>query len=264
MSFLATHRANIKDRQGIQYSEMRPGYIVAFRYVDKSGRQELELVLVTNVYPLRGGRKTRKMHGLLLKNMPIPIFNRLVNRFYNEFRFRSVDYLVDTNYIEKSLQILNLVFEGGEDGDKTYYRHLKRFDRYDLYRTYRLDKMTGIKKITYDFSKFDIQKKLIDLEIKKLPKEEPTEEEPIIEETMDERGVITKEEIDPITLEKTTIQKFNVSERMKKDAKYRKLRGEQIKIAVKQLEKVVAKLKNEKIKFNLQLRESNLDTGVYG
>jgi hypothetical protein len=264
MSFLATHRANIKDRQGIQYSEMRPGYIVAFRYVDKSGRQELELVLVTNIYPLRGGRKTRKMHGLLLKNMPIPIFNRLVNRFYNEFRFRSVDYLVDTNYIEKSLQILNLVFEGGEDGDKTYYRHLKRFDRYDLYRTYRLDKMTGIKKITYDFSKFDIQKKLIDLEIKKLPKEEPTEEEPIIEETMDERGVITKEEIDPITLEKTTIQKFNVSERMKKDAKYRKLRGEQIKIAVKELEKVVAKLKNEKIKFNLQLRESNLDTGVYG
>jgi hypothetical protein len=264
MSFLATHRANIKGRQGIQYSEMRPGYIVAFRYVDKSGRQELELVLVTNVYPLRGGRKTRKMHGLLLKNMPIPIFNRLVNRFYNEFRFRSVDYLVDTNYIEKSLQILNLVFEGGEDGDKTYYRHLKRFDRYDLYRTYRLDKMTGIKKITYDFSKFDIQKKLIDLEIKKLPKEEPTEEEPIIEETMDERGVITKEEIDPITLEKTTIQKFNVSERMKKDAKYRKLRGEQIKIAVKELEKVVAKLKNEKIKFNLQLRESNLDTGVYG
>jgi hypothetical protein len=264
MSFLATHRANIKDRQGIQYSEMRPGYIVAFRYVDKSGRQELELVLVTNIYPLRGGRKTRKMHGLLLKNMPIPIFNRLVNRFYNEFRFRSVDYLVDTNYIEKSLQILNLVFEGGEDGDKTYYRHLKRFDRYDLYRTYRLDKMTGIKKITYDFSKFDIQKKLIDLEIKKLPKEEPTEEEPIIEETMDERGVITKEEIDPITLEKTTIQKFNVSERMKKDAKYRKLRGEQIKIAVKELEKVVAKLKNEKIKFNLQLREINIDTGVYG
>ena len=264
MSFLATHRANIKDRQGIQYSEMRPGYIVAFRYVDKSGRQELELVLVTNIYPLRGGRKDKKMHGLLLKNMPITIFNRLVNRFYNEFRFRSVDYLVDTNYIEKSLQILNLVFEGGEDGDKTYYRHLKRFDRYDLYRTYSLDKMTGIKKITYDFSKFDIQKKLIDLEIKKLPKEEPTEEEPVIEETMDERGVITKEEIDPITLEKTTIQKFNVSERMKKDAKYRKLRGEQIKIAVKELEKVVAKLKNEKIKFNLQLRESNLDTGVYG
>ena len=264
MSFLATHRANIKDRQGIQYSEMRPGYIVAFRYVDKSGRQELELVLVTNVYPLRGGRKTRKMHGLLLKNMPIPIFNRLVNRFYNEFRFRSVDYLVDTKYIDKSLQILNLVFEGGEDGDKTYYRHLKRFDRYDLYRTYSLDKMTGIKKITYDFSKFDIQKKLIELEMKKLPKEEPTEEEPIIEETMDERGVITKQEIDPITLEKTTIEKFNVSERMKKDAKYRKLRGEQIKIAVKELEKVVAKLKNEKIKFNLQLRESNLDTGVKG
>ena len=223
MSFLATHRANIKDRQGIQYSEMRPGYIVAFRYVDKSGRQELELVLVTNVYPLRGGRKTRKMHGLLLKNMPITIFNRLVNRFYTEYKIRSVEYLVDTNYIEKSLQILNLVIEGGEDGDKTYYRHLKRFDRYDLYRTYSLDRMTGIKKITYDFSKFDIQKKLIDLEIKKLPKEEPTEEEPIIEETMDKRGVTTKEEIDPITLEKTTIEKFDVSDRMKKDAKYRKL-----------------------------------------
>ena len=264
MSFLATHRANIKGRQGIQYSEMRPGYIVAFRYVDKSGRQELELVLVTNVYPLRGGRKTRKMHGLLLKNMPIPIFNRLINRFYTEYKTRSVDYLVDTNYIDKSLQILNFVFEGGEDGDKTYYRHLKRFDRYDLYRTYSLDKMTGIKKITYDFSKFDIQKKLIELEMKKLPKEKPTEEKPIIEETMDERGVITKQEIDPITLEKTTIEKFDVSDRMKKDAKYRKLRTEQIKIAEKSLEKVMAKLKNKKIKFQLQLRESNLDTGVYG
>ena len=258
MSFLATHRANIKGRQGIQYSEMRPGYIVAFRYVDKSGRQELELVLVTNVYPLRGGRKTRKMHGLLLKNMPIPIFNRLINRFYTEYKTRSVDYLVDTNYIDKSLQILNFVFEGGEDGDKTYYRHLKRFDRYDLYRTYSLDKMTGIKKITYDFSKFDIQKKLIELEMKKLPKEKPTEEKPIIEETMDERGVITKQEIDPITLEKTTIEKFDVSDRMKKDPTYRKLRTEQLK-------KIRANFQKEQnIKFQLQLRESNLDTGVYG
>ena len=257
MSFLATHRANIKDRQGIQYSEMRPGYIVAFRYVDKSGRQELELVLVTNVYPLRGGRKTRKMHGLLLKNMPMPIFNRLVNRFYNEFRFRSVDYLVDTNYIEKSLQILNLVFEGGEDGDKTYYRHLKRFDRYDLYRTYRLDKMTGIKKITYDFSKFDIQKKLIEIEMKKLPKEEP-----ITEEVVEEQ----KEKVKKVTQEVVV-----VSEKTKKDPKLKKLREKQIKAAIKSLEKVIAKLKKEEtvlaitdVKLQLQLRESNLDTGVAG
>ena len=173
MSFLATHRKNILNRQGIQYSEMKPGYIVAFRYVDKTGRQELELVLVTNIYPLRGGRKTRKMHGLILKNMPIVIFNRIINRFYTEYKLRSVDYLVDTNYIDESLQISHLVIEGGEDGDKTYYRHLKRFDRYNLYRTYSLDKMTGIKKITYDFSNFDIQKKLIDLETKNLPKEKP-------------------------------------------------------------------------------------------
>ena len=214
MSFLATHRANIKDRQGIQYSEMRPGHIVAFRYVDKSGRQELELVLVTNIYPLRGGRKDKKMHGLLLKNMPIPVFNRLVNRFYTEYKTRSVEYLVDTNHIDKSLQILNLVIEGGEDGDKTYYRHLKRFDRYDLYRTYSLDKMTGIKKVTYDFSKFDIQRKLIELEMKKLPKELTTEE---------------------------------VEEQEEK------------------IKKITEKFKREQnIKFELQLRESNLDTGVYG
>ena len=257
MSFLATHRANIKDRQGIQYSEMRPGYIVAFRYVDKSGRQELELVLVTNVYPLRGGRKTRKMHGLLLKNMPIPIFNRLVNRFYTEYKIRSVEYLVDTNYIDKSLQILNLVFEGGEDGDKTYYRHLKRFDRYDLYRTYRLDKMTGIKKITYDFSKFDIQKKLIEIEMKKLPKEEP-----ITEEVVEEQ----KEKVKKVTQEVVV-----VSEKTKKDPKLKKLREKQLKAAIKSLEKVIAKLKKEKtelgiadVKFQLQLRESNLDTGVKG
>ena len=257
MSFLATHRANIKDRQGIQYSEMRPGYIVAFRYVDKSGRQELELVLVTNVYPLRGGRKTRKMHGLLLKNMPIPIFNRLVNRFYTEYKIRSVEYLVDTNYIDKSLQILNLVIEGGEDGDKTYYRHLKRFDRYDLYRTYSLDKMTGIKKITYDFSKFDIQKKLIEIEMKKLPKEEP-----ITEEVVEEQ----KEKVKKVTQEVVV-----VSEKTKKDPKLKKLREKQLKAAIKSLEKVIAKLKKEKtelgiadVKFQLQLRESNLDTGVKG
>ena len=257
MSFLATHRANIKDRQGIQYSEMRPGYIVAFRYVDKSGRQELELVLVTNVYPLRGGRKTRKMHGLLLKNMPITIFNRLVNRFYTEYKIRSVEYLVDTNYIDKSLQILNLVIEGGEDGDKTYYRHLKRFDRYDLYRTYSLDRMTGIKKITYDFSKFDIQKKLIEIEMKKLPKEEP-----ITEEVVEEQ----KEKVKKVTQEVVV-----VSEKTKKDPKLKKLREKQLKAAIKSLEKVIAKLKKEKtelgiadVKFQLQLRESNLDTGVKG
>ena len=255
MSFLATHRANIKDRQGIQYSEMRPGYIVAFRYVDKSGRQELELVLVTNVYPLRGGRKTRKMHGLLLKNMPIAIFNRLTNRFYTEYKTRSVEYLVDTNYIDKSLQILNLVFEGGEDGDKTYYRHLKRFDRYDLYRTYSLDKMTGIKKITYDFSKFDIQRKLIELEIKKLPKEEapeqPEEEIKEIKENISEKQKVIKEAAE--------------TEKTKKDIKLKKLREKEIKAAMKVLEKVMAKLKREQdIKFELKLRESNLDTGVKG
>jgi hypothetical protein len=250
MSFLATHRANIKDRQGIQYSEMRPGYIVAFRYVDKSGRQELELVLVTNVYPLKGGKKIRKMHGLLLKNMPIPIFNRLINRFYTEYKTRSVEYLVDTNYIDKSLQILNFVFEGGEDGDKTYYRHLKRFDRYDLYRTYSLDKMTGIKKVTYDFSKFDIQRKLIELEMKKLPKEEAPEQP---EEEIKE----IKENIS----EKQTIK----TEKTKKDIKLKKLREKQLKAAMKALEKVMAKLKKEQnIKFELKLRESNLDTGVKG
>jgi hypothetical protein len=253
MSFLATHRANIKDRQGIQYSEMRPGYIVAFRYVDKSGRQELELVLVTNVYPLKGGKKIRKMHGLLLKNMPIPIFNRIINRFYTEYKTRSVDYLVDTNYIDKSLQILNLVFEGGEDGDKTYYRHLKRFDRYDLYRTYSLDKMTGIKKITYDFSKFDIQRKLIELEMKKLPKEEPITEEVVeeIKENISEKQEAVREAV--------------VSEKTKKDPKLKKQREKEFKVAIKSLEKVMAKLKKEQdIKFQLKLRESNLDTGVYG
>ena len=51
------------------------------------------------------------------------------------------------------------MIEGGEDGDKFYYRNIRRFDRYDLYRTYSLDRMIhGIKKITYDFSKFDIKK----------------------------------------------------------------------------------------------------------
>ena len=255
MSFLATHRANIKDRQGIQYSEMRPGYIVAFRYVDKSGRQELELVLVTNVYPLRGGRKTRKMHGLLLKNMPIAIFNRLVNRFYTEYKTRSVEYLVDTNYIDKSLQILNLVFEGGEDGDKTYYRHLKRFDRYDLYRTYSLDKMTGIKKITYDFSKFDIQRKLVELETKKLPKEEPQEQS---EEEIKE----IKENISE-TLK--NVREATETEKTKKDPKLRKLREKELKALQKSLDKAMAKFQKEQdIKFELKLRESNLDTGVYG
>ncbi len=255
MSFLATHRANIKDRQGIQYSEMRPGYIVAFRYVDKSGRQELELVLVTNVYPLRGGRKTRKMHGLLLKNMPIAIFNRLVNRFYTEYKSRSVDYFVDTNFIDKSLQILNLVFEGGEDGDKTYYRHLKRFDRYDLYRTYSLDKMTGIKKITYDFSKFDIQRKLIELEIKKLPKEEAPEQS---EEEIKE----IKENISE-TLK--NVREATETEKTKKDPKLRKLREKELKALQKSLDKAMAKFQKEQdIKFELKLRESNLDTGVYG
>ena len=255
MSFLATHRANIKDRQGIQYSEMRPGYIVAFRYVDKSGRQELELVLVTNVYPLRGGRKTRKMHGLLLKNMPIAIFNRLVNRFYTEYKSRSVDYFVDTNFIDKSLQILNLVFEGGEDGDKTYYRHLKRFDRYDLYRTYSLDKMTGIKKITYDFSKFDIQRKLVELETKKLPKEEPQEQS---EEEIKE----IKENISE-TLK--NVREATETEKTKKDPKLKKLREKELKALQKSLDKAMAKFQKEQdIKFELKLRESNLDTGVKG
>ena len=117
--------------------------------------------------------------------------------------------------------------------------------------------MTGIKKITYDFSKFDIQKKLIEIEMKKLPKEEP-----ITEEVVEEQ----KEKVKKVTQEVVV-----VSEKTKKDPKLKKLREKQLKAAIKSLEKVIAKLKKEKtelgiadVKFQLQLRESNLDTGVKG
>ena len=115
--------------------------------------------------------------------------------------------------------------------------------------------MTGIKKITYDFSKFDIQKKLIELEMKNLPKEEapepPEEEIKEIKENISEKQKAVKETIE--------------TEKTKKDIKLKKLREKQLKTAMKALEKVMAKLKKEQnIKLELRLRESNLDTGVKG
>ena len=176
MSFIAAHRRNILNRKGIQYSEIKPGNILTFRYRNKEGRAGLEYVLALNVYPMRGGRKDKKLHALILENMSIPIFNRIVNRIHAEYGNDGAEYTFNKDDIESSLQIETFRVEGGEDGDKFYYRNIRRFDRYDLYRTYKLDALSGVKLITYDFSKFDIRKKLVVSEQKALPKQEPISE----------------------------------------------------------------------------------------
>ena len=176
MSFIAAHRRNILNRKGIQYSEIKPGNILTFRYRNKEGIAGLEYVLALNVYPMRGGRKDKKLHALVLENMSIPIFNRIINRIYSEYGNDGAEYTFNKDDIESSLQIETFRVEGGEDGDKFYYRNIKRFDRYDLYRTYKLDALAGVKLITYDFSKFDMRKKLVISEQKALPKQEPISE----------------------------------------------------------------------------------------
>jgi len=176
MSFIAAHRRNILDRKSIQYSQIKPGNILTFRYKNKEGRAGLEYVLALNVYPMRGGRKNKKLHALILENMSIPIFNRIVNRIHAEYGNDGAEYTFNKDDIESSLQIETFRVEGGEDGDKFYYRNIKRFDRYDLYRTYKLDALSGVKLITYDFSKFDMRKKLVVSEQKALPKQEPISE----------------------------------------------------------------------------------------
>ena len=176
MSFIAAHRRNILNRKGIQYSEIKPGNILTFRYRNKEGIAGLEYVLALNVYPMRGGRKDKKLHALILENMSVPIFNRIVNRIYSEYGNDGAEYSFNKDDIENSLQIETFRIEGGEDGDKFYYRNIRRFDRYDLYRTYKLDALAGVKLITYDFSKFDMRKKLVISEQKALPKQEPISE----------------------------------------------------------------------------------------
>ena len=180
MSFIAAHRRNILNRKGIQYSEIKPGNILTFRYRNKEGRAGLEYVLALNVYPMRGGRKDKKLHALILENMSVPIFNRIVNRIYSEYGNDGAEYTFNKDDIENSLQIETFRVEGGEDGDKFYYRNIRRFDRYDLYRTYKLDALAGVKLITYDFSGFDMRKKLILSEQRALPfggkKQEPISE----------------------------------------------------------------------------------------
>jgi hypothetical protein len=176
MSFIAAHRRNILNRKSIQYSQIKPGNILTFRYRNKEGIAGLEYVLALNVYPMRGGRKDKKLHALVLENMSIPIFNRIINRIYSEYGNDGAEYTFNKDDIESSLQIETFRVEGGEDGDKFYYRNIKRFDRYDLYRTYKLDALAGVKLITYDFSKFDMRKKLVISEQKALPKQEPISE----------------------------------------------------------------------------------------
>jgi len=176
MSFIAAHRRNILDRKGIQYSEIKPGNILTFRYRNKEGKAGLEYVLALNIYPMRGGRKDKKLHALILENMSIPIFNRIINRIHAEYGNDGAEYTFNKDDIESSLQIETFRVEGGEDGDKFYYRNIRRFDRYDLYRTYKLDALSGVKLITYDFSKFDMRKKLVISEQKALPKQEPISE----------------------------------------------------------------------------------------
>ena len=176
MSFIAAHRRNILNRKSIQYSQIKPGNILTFRYKNKEGRAGLEYVLALNIYPMRGGRKDKKLHALILENMSIPIFNRIVNRIHAEYGNDGAEYTFNKDDIESSLQIETFRVEGGEDGDKFYYRNIKRFDRYDLYRTYKLDELAGVKLITYDFSKFDMRKKLVISEQKALPKQEPISE----------------------------------------------------------------------------------------
>ena len=176
MSFIAAHRRNILNRKSIQYSQIKPGNILTFRYRNKEGIAGLEYVLALNVYPMRGGRKDKKLHALILENMSVPIFNRIVNRIYSEYGNDGAEYSFNKDDIENSLQIETFRIEGGEDGDKFYYRNIRRFDRYDLYRTYKLDALAGVKLITYDFSKFDMRRKLVISEQRALPKQEPISE----------------------------------------------------------------------------------------
>ena len=59
---------------------------------NKEGKAGLEYVLALNIYPMRGGRKDKKLHALILENMSIPIFNRIINRIHAEYGNDGAEY----------------------------------------------------------------------------------------------------------------------------------------------------------------------------
>ena len=81
MSFLGTHRSKILDRLPITYRDIQVGDVLEFRYIGKkSSSAQPKIVIVINIFPVRGSWKNRKVHAFDLKMLSPGVLKRILNR----------------------------------------------------------------------------------------------------------------------------------------------------------------------------------------
>ena len=143
-NFLGTHRSKILDRTAITYRDIQVGDVLEFRYRGKkSNSTKLKIVIVINIYPVRGSWKNKKVHAFDLEKLAPGVLKRILNR-------------IGTPMLElderKNKEVVKVnIKESGLKGEIFYRKVASKFNDYDAYRTYIATEMKSIKLVEYDF-----------------------------------------------------------------------------------------------------------------
>ena len=144
MSFLGTHRSKILDRLPITYRDIQVGDVLEFRYRgQKSSSAQPKIVIVINIFPVRGSWKNRKVHAFDLKMLSPGVLKRILNRIGKP--------ILEIDERKNKEVVKVLIKESGLKGEIFYKKVASKFTKYNAYRTYLPLEMKSVKLLEYDF-----------------------------------------------------------------------------------------------------------------
>ena len=143
-NFLGTHRSKVLDRTAITYRDIEVGDVLDFRYRSKkSTSTQPKMIIVINIYPVKGSWEDKRIHAFDLKELAPGILKRILDRIGTpilELDKRKNKEVVKVNIKESGLQ-----------GEIFYRKVASKFNKYNAYRTYIPMEMKAIKLVEYDF-----------------------------------------------------------------------------------------------------------------
>ena len=144
MSFLATHRSKILDKKVITYRDIEVGDVLEFRYRGKkSTSAQIKMVIVINIFPVRGSWNNKKIHAFDMKKLSPGVLKRILNRIGTPI------LEVDERKGKEVVKVM--IKESGDKGEIFYKKVASKFNEYNAYRTYIAPEMKSIKLLGYDF-----------------------------------------------------------------------------------------------------------------
>ena len=144
MSFLGTHRSKILDRLPITYRDIQVGDVLEFRYRGKkSTSAQPKIVIVINIFPVRGSWADKRVHAFDLKMLSPGVLKRILNRIGKP--------ILEIDERKNKEVVKVLIKESGLKGEIFYKKVASKFTKYNAYRTYLPLEMKSVKLLEYDF-----------------------------------------------------------------------------------------------------------------